>query len=252
MKMKKILTRVGIGLLALVVLAAAGMVIWSETGTYPAGEMAAEALESSGAVSVSQDEWIVFTPESMPEKGLIFYPGGLVEPEAYAPVLRELAEQGVLVVLTPMPLNLAIFNTGAAEGVMNAYPEITSWVLAGHSLGGAAASIYAANNTWVLDGLALWDSYPPGSADLSGSGLPVLSIYGTTGGVPNTDGFDEQRYLLPADAQYIAIEGASHAQFGDYGPQKGDVVPSISAVKQHEIVAEVMLEFLEELSHSIP
>jgi hypothetical protein len=244
MKMKKFLKRAGIVLLVLVVAAAAGMVIWSATGTYPAGEIAAEALESSEAVLVSNDGWIVFTPQSTPETGLIFYPGGLVEPEAYAPVLRELAEQGVLVVLTPMPLNLAIFNTGAAEAVMEAYPEIKSWLLAGHSLGGAAASIYAENNTGVLDGLALWDSYPPGSADLSDNELAVLSIYGTTGGVPNTDGFDGQRYLLPVDAQYIAIEGASHAQFGDYGPQKGDVVPSISAAEQHEIVAEFMMGFL--------
>lgn len=245
MKLKKILKYTGIGLLVLVTAAAAGLYIWSATSTYPAGEIAAEALEPSAKVAVSRDGWIVFTPQAEPEQGLIFYPGGLVEPEAYAPVLRELAEEGVLVVLTPMPLNLAIFKSGAAGNVMEAYPGITSWVLAGHSLGGAAASIFAENNTGKLDGLALWDSFPPGSSDLSDNDLAVLSIYGTTGGVPNTDSFDDQRYLLPADAQFSAIEGASHAQFGDYGPQKGDVVHSISAAEQHEIVVELMLDFLE-------
>jgi hypothetical protein len=245
MKTRRFLKIAGLGLLALLVLTALGLVIWSAAGTYPAGQTAAAALESSDTVTVSQDDWIVFMPEDT-ETGLVFYPGGLVAPEAYAPVLRQLAEQGTLVVLTPMPLNLAIFNTGAADAVIEAYPEISSWVLAGHSLGGAAASIYANQHADKLDGLALWDSYPPDSADLSGSGLGVLSIYGTTDGVPNTDGFDNKRHLLPADAVFVPIEGASHAQFGDYGPQKGDVTPSISAAEQHDLVAAAMLAFFDQ------
>jgi hypothetical protein len=246
MKIRKFLKIVGIGLLVLVVLTALGLVIWSETGTYPAGEMAAAALKSSTTVTVTQEDWIAFTPEEETDTGLVFYPGGLVAPEAYAPVLRQLAEQGVLVVLTPMPLNLAIFHTGAADAVIESYPEITHWVMAGHSLGGAAASIYADGHSGKLDGLALWDSYPPDSADLSGSGLAVLSIYGTTDGVPNTDGFDSKRNLLPADTAYVPIEGASHAQFGDYGLQKGDVTPSISAAEQHNLVAAAMMAFIDQ------
>jgi pimeloyl-ACP methyl ester carboxylesterase len=145
-----------------------------------------------------------------------------------------------------MPLNLAIFNTGAADAVMEAYPDISTWILAGHSLGGAAASIYAENNTDRLAGLALWDSYPPDSSDLSDNNLAVLSIYGTTDGFPNTDGFDDRRVLLPASAEFAPIEGASHAQFGDYGPQKGDVVPTLSLADQHQRVAEIMLEFINQ------
>ena len=81
-----------------------------------------------------------------------------MEPSAYAPVLRQIAEEGYLVVITPMPLNLAIFNTGAADSVIESYPEITTWILAGHSLGGASAGIYANTNPAIIDGLALWDS----------------------------------------------------------------------------------------------
>lgn len=247
MKFKKILKITGIGLLAVVVLAVAGLFIWSATSTYPAGETARAALLSSSTVSVSQDGWIVFMPEAEPENGLIFYPGGLVEPEAYAPVLRQIAEQGVLVVITPMPLNLAIFDTNEANAVIEAYPEITSWVLAGHSLGGAAAGIYAENNPDQIIGLAVWDSYPPDSADLSDNDIAVISIHGTTDGIPNTDNFDDKRNLVPADATFAPIEGASHAQFGDYGPQTGDVVPVISMADQHARVVELMLGFLDEV-----
>ncbi len=247
MKLNKTLKYILIGLASLLVITVLGLFIWSATGTYPARSVALSALESRDGVAVSQDDWITFTPTQETSTGLIFYPGGLVEPAAYAPVLHTIAEDGVLVIITPMPLNLAIFNTGAASSVMEAHPEISTWILAGHSLGGAAASIYAENNTAHLAGLALWDSFPPDSADLSDNDLAVLSIYGTTDGMPNTDGFDARRPLLPASAKYVSIEGASHAQFGDYGPQKGDVEPSLSLAEQHQLVAEYMLDFIHQL-----
>ena len=39
---------------------------------------------------------------------IIFYPGGLVEPESYSPLAREMAEQGHRVYIANMPINLAI------------------------------------------------------------------------------------------------------------------------------------------------
>jgi hypothetical protein len=247
MNIKKVIKFVGIGILVLLIVSVAGLFIWSATSTYPAGQTALTALEPSSTVNVSQEQWIVFAPETETDVGVVFYPGGLVEPEAYTPVLRELAEQGVLVVITPMPLNLAIFNTNEANDVVEAYPGISHWVIAGHSLGGAAASIYAENNAGKIQGLAIWDSYPPDSSNLSDNDLEVISIYGTTDGFPNTENFDDKRYLLPADTEFSPIEGASHAQFGDYGPQKGDVVPTISASEQHERVVELMMEFIDGL-----
>lgn len=247
MKTKNILKYIFSGLFSLILIAALGMVIWSAAGTYPARDAALEAMQTTKMVAVSQEEWIEFKPMLETETGLIFYPGGLVEPSAYAPVLSQIAEEGYLVLITPMPLNLAIFNSGAAGSVIENYPEIETWLLAGHSLGGAAAGIYAANHPEQIDGLALWDSFPPDSADLSGTDLPALSIYGTTDGVPNTDNFDAKRPLLPENTQFIAIEGASHAQFGDYGPQKGDVEPTLSLAEQHRQVTELMLGFLGEI-----
>jgi hypothetical protein len=247
MKTKKLLRYSLIVLGSLLVVVTLSLIGWSKIGTYPAHPAAQAAMESSDQVAVSQGEWITFTPQQETDTGLIFYPGGLVEPAAYASVLHQIAEQDILVVITPMPLNLAIFKVNAANKVIQAYPEISTWVLAGHSLGGAAASIYAENNPTAIDGLALWDSYPPGSADLSDNNLTVLSIYGTKDGAPNPNGFDEKRSLLPVDAQFDPIEGASHAQFGDYGPQKGDVEPTISLTEQHQRVVGIMLKFIAQL-----
>ena len=244
MKLKKILKYTIITMLALVLVSILGLFIWSKTGTYPAGPVATSALESSQSVYVSQDGWIVFSPARETKAGLIFYPGGLVEPQAYAPVLHRIAQDGVLVVIIPMPFNLAIFDTGAANDVIAYYPSIETWFLAGHSLGGAAASIFADNNPSAIAGLALWDSYPPESADLSDNDLPAISIFGTTNGVPNTDNFEQKQNLLPDTTTFGPIEGASHAQFGDYGSQKGDVIPSISLAQQHDRVSEFMLGFI--------
>lgn len=233
-----------IGFIVIIVIGVLGIIVWSKTGTYPAKLVAVSALESTDRVTVTQDNWIVFEPNNETEIGLIFYPGGLVEPTAYAPILHQISENDVLVIIIPMPLNLAILNTGAANAVIDAYPNITTWILAGHSLGGASAAIFVENNPNKIDALALWDSYPPNSADLSDNTLPVISIFGTTNNIPNTENFDDKKHLLPADTRFIGIEGANHAQFGDYGPQKGDVIASMSLAEQHDLVAEIMLAFI--------
>jgi len=233
-----------IGLAAIIIIGILGMLVWAKTGTYPARSVALTALESTDRLTISQDNWIVFTPVESTETGLIFYPGGLVEPTAYAPILRKIAEKGVLVVITPMPLNLAILNTGAANSVIDDYPYVTTWILAGHSLGGTSATIFAENNPTIIDAIALWDSYPADSADLSNNDIHAICIFGTTNDVPNIDNFNDKKHLLPANTIFVGIEGANHAQFGDYGPQTGDVAASISLAEQHEQVAEIMLDFI--------
>jgi hypothetical protein len=244
MNLKRIIKFALIGFISIIIIGVLGMIVWSITGTYPARMDALSALESTDRVTITQDKWIAFEPVEEADTGLIFYPGGLVEPTAYAPILHRIADEGLLVIITPMPLNLAIINSGAANAVIDAYPEISTWILAGHSLGGASAAIFAENNPERIDAIALWDSYPPDSSDLSDNTIPVISIFGTTNNFPNTENFNDKKHLLPADTIFVGIEGASHAQFGDYGPQKGDVVPALSLQEQHEQVAEIMLDFI--------
>jgi len=241
MKAKRIIRFTLIGFVSTIAIGVLGLLVWAKTGTYPARAVALSALESTDRVTITQDKWIVFTPGEETETGLI---GGLVEPTAYAPILRKIAENGVLVVITPMPLNLAIVDTGAANAVIDEYPHISTWILAGHSLGGASAAIFAESNPTRIDAIAFWDSYPPDSADLSDNAISALSVFGTTNDSPNTDNLNDKRHLLPANTVFVGIEGASHAQFGDYGPQKGDVVASISLAEQHDKVAEIMLDFI--------
>ena len=247
MNIKKFLKYTLIVFCALILISILGMLVWAKAGTYPARMVALSALESTDKVTITQDKWIVFKPVIETETGLIFYPGGLVEPAAYAPILHQIAEESVLVIITPMPLNLAILNTGAANAVIDAYPNISTWILAGHSLGGASAAIFAKNNAERIDAIAMWDSYPPNSADLSDNTISVISIFGTTNDIPNTDNFNDKKHLLPTDTIFIGIEGANHAQFGWYGPQAGDNPAIISRVAQQAEIVTATLDLLAEI-----
>ena len=177
----------------------------------------------------------VFMPES-PKAGLIFYPGGKVEYSAYAPLMAELAKEGFLCVLLKMPLNLAVLDMDAAHGIPAEFSEAERWFLAGRSLGGAMAASCAAKHPEEFDGLLLLAAYS--TADLSESGLKVLSLYGSEDGVLNREKYEKYRGNLPADARETVIGGGCHAGFGAYGPQRGDGAPRITRAEQIARTAE--------------
>ncbi len=210
---------------------------------YHALDYAADSLKSSDTVTVSYPDktTIVFAPEN-PKGGIIFYPGGKVEYTAYAPLLYKLSEHGYLCVLLHMPCNLAVFDANAANGIVEQFPEIDSWYMSGHSLGGAMASGYAAKHTDDFDGLILFAAYS--SADLSDSGLTVISLYGTEDRVLNREKYEKNRSNLPSGYSEFVIDGGCHAFFGCYGSQKGDGTPSITNAEQIETSVDYITSIL--------
>lgn len=210
--------------------------------TRPAEPLVSAYLESSNEVSVSDERWLVFRPaDEAPQVGFIFYPGGKVDHLAYAPTMYEIAAQGYLVVNVPMPSDLAVLAPNRAERVMAAFPEIEYWVIGGHSLGAAMAARFVYEHPEMIDGLVLWAGYPADSNSLARFDLPVVSIYGTLDGVARPTRIERTASLLPAEAVFYALEGGNHAQFGFYGPQRGDNPASISREQQQaEIIAETV------------
>ena len=231
-------------LLVVLILAVGGFVLWASLAAQAMPE-AIQALESDSSVHVSTEPWLVFEPQgSSPQVGLVFYPGGRVDPRAYAPAMHAFASQGVLAVIVPMPLNLAVFDPGAAADVIAANPGIQHWAVGGHSLGGSMAANFARRNPDLVEGLLLWASYPAGSDDLSGSGLAVTSIYATKDGLTSLADIQSSAALLPPDTIWVALEGGNHAQFGWYGEQSGDQPASISHAQQQDRVIAASLDLL--------
>jgi hypothetical protein len=229
------------------VLGLVGFLAWAGNPLGPMPE-ALEALESDSQVQVEIDPWLVFRPlEVQPAAGLIFYPGGRVDPRSYAPPARVIAEQGYLVVIVSMPLNLALFSPGRAAEVIAAYPEICSWTIGGHSLGGAMAANFARQNLIQVQGLFFWASYPASSDDLSKLDLEVVSVFGTLDGLSTLEKIEFSRPLLPANTHWVAIQGGNHARFGWYGEQPGDNPATISRASQQSEAVRATLDLLSQV-----
>ena len=202
-----------------------------------------EDLAGSGTVTVAEIDSGWLFDGAGTDTALIFYPGAKVEASAYAPLMLELAESGVDCFLLKMPFRMAIFGLNRALNIVEEY-EYDTWILSGHSLGGAMAASCAASNPGTFDVLLLLAAYPTDSLDQEG--LSVLSLYGSEDGVLNMDKVVSGRELMPEDYTEICIEGGNHAQFGSYGEQDGDGTAAISPEEQRQAVVDALMELLEE------
>ena len=189
----------------------------------------------------TEDGLLIFEPENA-NAGFIFYPGGKVEYTAYQPLLAACAEKGILCVLVEMPFNLAVLDINAADGIQEMFPKIDTWYIGGHSLGGSMAASYISDNTEDYDGLILLGSYS--TADLSGTELDVLSVFGSEDEVLNREKYNENIPNLPEDFSEFVIKGGCHAYFGMYGEQEGDGVPTITNEEQIFYTADLISDFI--------
>ncbi|MBL8148080.1 MAG: alpha/beta hydrolase [Anaerolineae bacterium] len=211
------------------------------------------AMQGGPQVQVSTTSgFISFAPAgsavdaSKASTGFILYPGAFVDATAYALFASAIAASGYPVFVTPMPLDLAVMNPNAAQVVIDTHPEITNWVIGGHSLGGAMAGQFVAAHPDQISGLVLFGAYP--NADLSGWNGIATSVYGTNDGIATSAQVQAAANILPAGTTFVPIEGGNHAQFGDYGAQGGDNPATISAAEQLAQAAQATLNVLNQVN----
>lgn len=204
---------------------------------YHADDAALAAMEPTGTVAVQrlEDGDIAFVLGD-PRAGIVFYPGGKVQAEAYAPLMQDLAERGFLCVIVPMPFNLAVLDANGADGVQERFPAVRRCILMGHSLGGVMAAGYLDGHARSWDGLVLLGAYS--TADLSDDGVTVLSVTGDSDGALNRRAAADNEGNLGEDARELVISGGNHAQFGSYGSQDGDGEASLSPEEQRALTAD--------------
>lgn len=226
-KWKKIL----IASMALILAVTAGFFVY--VSEYYRADAAAQDLMDDPSVRIGSDH-VVVTADGSSETALIFYPGAKVEYTAYLPILKEItARSGMSSFLVKMPFNLAIFDQDAADDIMEEYPAVSHWYVGGHSMGGAMASDYASNNPEKVQGLVLLGAYLYGSYPED----RTLTVYGDL----NTSVAEKVDY----SENVIVIEGGNHAQFGNYGRQRGDPEATVSVREQQSITADAVADFLK-------
>ena len=196
--------------------------------------------------------------------GLVFYPGGLVDPHAYiAPLTKfAIAGKGHKIVIVKMPANLAILDGKQAAWIYNDFPDVEQWVIAGHSLGGVMACSVVEKYPDFFAGLVLMAAYPQSSNNLKDWPGPVLSLRGQYDGLVDSLKISSFADLMPTPVWvnnlddypsgsspktvYFTLPGGNHGQFGNYGIQKGDGVATITQDAQAELVSSIILRFFIE------
>ena len=233
-----------LGSLLLITVILGGFVVWAETPLGPMSE-AYGALQSDSAVAVSVGNWLLFRPVAAnASKGFIIYPGGRVDYRSYAPAAHAIAAEGYLCVIVSMPLNLAVFGVNVASDVIHTYPQIRSWAIGGHSLGGTMAAQFAYDHPLKVQGLVLWAAYPASGTNLTQQSLLVTTIHGTKDGLVTSTQIDASLKLLPPNTVSVEIAGGNHAQFGWYGEQPGDNAATIPRTAQQRQVINATLALL--------
>lgn len=235
MKMKKKMKRRYIILLTIAAILIAGILgFLSWTAFYYHADDTALSYATNDSTLKNEGN-LTILPETDSTTAVIFYPGAKVEAVAYLPILEQIREEAhVTCILVHMPLNLAFFNGNAADQIMEDFPSIKTWYISGHSLGGAMASSYAASHSDKVKGLILMGAYIYGDYPAA----KTLTIYGSL----NTQVEEKINYT----ENVIRIEGGNHAQFGNYGRQKGDTDALISAAEQQRIAVEAVAAFLKQ------
>jgi hypothetical protein len=215
--------RIIAAVLGVVLVAVLGFIIWAETPLGPAPDAIA-ALESGNSVTVARTAagW-EFAPDADGQVGIVFYPGGRVDARSYAPLARALAEQGYLVVITPVTLNLAVMSPNVGDRARDAHAA-------------ARPGEYAA--------LVFLAAYPPDGTDLREAVGKVASVYGDRDPGLKMENVNSTKSLLPTDSVFTQIKGANHAQWGSYGPQPGDMSATIGPAEQLSYAIDAVRDVL--------
>ena len=238
-KTRKWKFRILVPLFALIDALVIAFLLWASV-YYRADDTAIKAMQSDGVVTVEQTKsgWLFDGPSD--DKALIFYPGAKVDEKAYAPILRLLAQEDMDVYLVNMPLHLAFFGIGKAGEIIenSAYEQ---YYISGHSLGGAMAASYAAEHVSDFKGMILFAAYPTQE-----TAIDTLVIYGSEDGVLNMARIEEAPNLVSGNYSEVVIDGGNHAQFGNYGEQKGDGEADISAEEQQTQTIQAIRKFVND------
>ena len=223
---------------------------------FRASSAARAALISDAEVTVTReaDRW-TFNPSTGRVRSsvrLLFLPGSMVDPVAYAPLARAVANEGFATTILTLPRRGAFGGAddpalfARARSLMGGGSTAEQWVLAGHSRGVVVATTLAAERPASLAGLVFIGSSHPRDVSLASLTIPVAKIVGTRDGLASPGEVRANQHLLPAATRWVWIEGGNHSQFGWYGFQPGDHFAKIPAEEQRATMIRAVIEAMRD------
>lgn len=236
---------------AVLLAGATGYFVW----TVSVKDLPAGTYESNAAINVYPTLYgfAVNPVVDTGKPGLIFMAGAFVSPDAYLPFARSVAEAGYPVRLIGLELGISMLPGQQARlfGTIEGFEGGgRGWVIGGHSLGSAQATIFAAAHPDDIAGLFITGSGYPYN-DVSELTVPVTLMRATNDNVANRNDDRDRAGNLPAGATITTIEGGNHAQFGYYGPQIMDGSATIARADQQAQMTAAALALMARASGGV-
>ena len=172
-----------------------------------------------------------------PKKNIIIVPGGKVKPESYQYLAASLALSGYDVTIVKTLFNLAILTPNYGSRFIK---DDMDNVVIGHSLGGTVVSMFSQGDDRITEMIFL-ASYPISNV----SDKEILIITAELDEVLDMNDVENSLDNLPSSYISFQITGGNHAQFGWYGPQKGDGTSFITTKEQQNIIINQILDFIQ-------
>jgi pimeloyl-ACP methyl ester carboxylesterase len=229
---------------------------------YRASSAARTAIQPDTAVAVQYDDGVwSLVPRVSPRVGvpaLVFFPGALVDPVAYAPLVRAAAAARFPAFIIQLPRRGAFGGADdpsierRLERVLADSNTPRRWIVAGHSRGAVVASRIAGERRDGFVGLVVIGSSHPRDVDLSALRVSVTKIVGTRDGLASRAEVEANRAKLPAETRWVWIEGGNHSQFGWYGFQPGDRRATIAAAVQRATMIQAVIDALTRAALATP
>ncbi len=233
------------------------LLFWSSVILWQLFQMNARGFDKDSMLASDQDilfaetdEYLSFVPQSdSVNTSVLFFPGALVQPEAYAPLAKKLAQKGYSSYIPKIPFRISITDNMEQNALKKTSKFIASskeenWVVAGHSRGGRMAANYASLYPESISGLVLMGTTHPKDKDLSRLEFPVLKISASEDGLASPPEIDQFAHNLPDSTDFVMIQGGNHSQFGYYGFQLGAGSPTITREEQQKIIFNEVEKFL--------
>ncbi|MDF2159107.1 alpha/beta hydrolase [Algoriphagus sp. CAU 1675] len=222
--------------------------IW-QWSTYQSRNLPENIYKENEKVAVieSSDKITFLSKNSNHKSEIIFFQGGLTDPEAYAPLCRKIAENGFTCHLIKMDWRMPQWDYKKIEDLFNLQND--NYILGGHSQGAKMSAQFVYENANLMKGLFLLGTSHPRDYSLSNRKIPTIKLYAEFDGLASVSEVMENKDKLPKNAILKIIKGGNHSQFGYLGNLLTDETATISLNEQQKMTLEYLIDFFQKIEN---